>query len=346
MNIDDINFETLKRLRDAFLSGKAGAENYWQSTDDLENYDRTFAQRIAWKWRYVFAELRRRNWSPPETALFDWGCGTGIASREFLAEFGASKISTVQLHDRSSLAMNFAEQKLREKNPDITIEQKNGVDKNGVDSSIGVLLISHVLTELTPSELEALLSLATKADAVIWVDVGTYECSRKLIEAREILRAQFQVVAPCVHNAPCGMLDESNEKHWCHHFAASPPEVFTSGAWAKFGSVMNIDLRQLPLSYLALDKFTRDKFTFDNRPCAALPKETVRIIGQARVYKGYADLLCCNSDGVSEKRLTKRALPEAFRRIKKDSFETLQAITLDGENFDGENIIAATAAPN
>jgi len=151
---------------------------------------------------------------------------------------------------------------------------------------------------------------------------------------REKLRPQFHVVAPCVHNAPCGMLNESNEKHWCHHFAASPPEVFTESAWAKFGSVMNIDLRQLPLSYLALDKFTLDK-----RPCAVLPKETARIIGQARVYKGYADLLCCNSDGVSEKRLTKRAFPEAFRRIKKDSFQTLQELVFDGETIIGSHDI-------
>ncbi len=322
MNINDLNVETLKRLRDAFLSGNAGAENYWRSIEDLENYDQTFAQRIAWKWRHVFSDLRKQNWLPPETPCLDWGCGTGIATREFLREFGAQINSPIRLYDRSASAMDFAEQKLRDDTPNAIIQQLSESDLHRLES-IGVLLLSHVLTEL--ESLENIIELASKAAAVIWVDAGTYECSRKLIAVRERLRDQFHAVAPCVHNARCGMLNDSNKAHWCHHFAESPAEVFTESAWSKFGSLMGIDLRQLPLSYLVLDR----------RPNAAFTENATRVIGRARLYKAHAELLCCNSTGVSEKRLTKRALPQAFRQLKKGAFETLQNFaTKDGEITD------------
>ncbi len=320
--MNHVDFAALARLRTVFLSGKAGDSDYWTSTIDLESYDQTFAQRIAWKWRHVFSDLRKQNWLPPETPCLDWGCGTGIAAREFLREFGVQSSFPIRLYDRSTSAMNFAEQKLRDDVPNVLIQQLSESDLHRLEN-VGILLVSHVLTEL--ESLENIIELASRATAVVWVDAGTYECSRAMIAVRERLREQFHVVAPCVHDAPCGMLDDSNKLHWCHHFAESPPEVFTERAWSKFGSLMGIDLRQLPLSYLVLDK----------RPNLAFTENATRVIGRARVYKAHAELLCCNRAGVSEKRLTKRALPEAFRQLKKGAFETLQNFaTKDGEITD------------
>src|SRR6186713_2218329 len=87
MNLEAINWDSLERLRAAFLAGTAGASDYWQSEADLASYDATFAQRIGWKWDYVLMELQRRGWSPPGGELLDWGCGSGIASRAFLDLF-------------------------------------------------------------------------------------------------------------------------------------------------------------------------------------------------------------------------------------------------------------------
>jgi ubiquinone/menaquinone biosynthesis C-methylase UbiE len=115
MNWNAIDWNSLERLRAAFLGGKAGATDYWQTENDLASYDATFAQRIGWKWDYVLEELTRRGWSPPAGALLDWGCGSGIASRAFLDQFGPASISQLQLWDRSSLAMQFATKRASEK---------------------------------------------------------------------------------------------------------------------------------------------------------------------------------------------------------------------------------------
>jgi len=270
------DWEALRRLRAAFLDGTAGDHDYWRTERDLERYDATFGQRIRWKWDYVLRELKQRGWSPPAGNVLDWGCGSGVAGEAF----GATHV-----WDRSRLAMDFASRKLGA--------------KIGIPDEIGTLLVSHVLTESSEA-----LAVAGRATAVIWVEPGTYNASRKLIALRERLREQFHVVAPCTHQAACGMLTAENDRHWCHHFAPSPPEVFRDGDWARFAKLAGIDLRSLPVSYLVLDK----------RPVAL---SGVQEIGRARVYKAHALVLSCDASGVRERRVTKRDEPEEFRRLKK-----------------------------
>lgn len=291
MNVD---WRALARLRATFLDGKAGAKDYWHSESDLDSYDQTFGQRIRWKWDYVLAELQRRHWSPPAGSVLDWGCGTGVASRAFLHHFGNA--DRVVLADRSPLAMRFAAQKLG--GISVWLEAKPG--------PATVMLLSHVLTELAPSVLAELLALVRQATAVVWVEPGTFAVSRQLIALREQLRGEFQLVAPCPHQRGCGLLAAGNERHWCHFFAPSPPEVFTHSDWARFGKLAGIDLRSLPVSYLVLDK----------RPVPSA--EPVRALGRARAYKAHALVLECVPNGVRERRVTKRESPDLFRRLKKN----------------------------
>ena len=49
---------------------------------------------------------------------------------------------------------------------------------------------------------------------------------------------------------------------------------------------------------------------------ATLPDGWARVLGEPRVYKGFARLLSCQSDGVYELELQKRDLPDWFRTIK------------------------------
>jgi hypothetical protein len=312
MNWSDIDWNSLHRLRRTFLENPAGAGDYWQSESDLASYDATFAQRIGWKWDYVLEELRRRGWSPPAGELLDWGCGSGIASRAFLDQFGVEAVTGLNLWDRSALATSFATRRAREKYPALAT-------KTGLIEAPTVLLISHVLTELTPEQIQTLADLAGTAQAVIWVEPGTYDGSLTLIAVRERLRERMNVIAPCTHQARCGILAPENERHWCHHFAAPPPGVFTDGDWSKFANLMGIDLRDLPLSFLVLDQ----------RPAPALPAGATRVIGHPRVYKSHALLLSCDEAGVSERKLTKRALPEAFKQMKKGVFDPLQIMRLN-----------------
>jgi hypothetical protein len=318
MNWDDIDWNALERMRAAFLQNTAGPRDYWQSESDLASYDATFAQRIGWKWDYVLEELKRRGWSPSKGELLDWGCGSGIAGRAFLDHFGEQSVSSLRLWDRSPLAVSSAMSRARAKYSKLGI----GAGPESISSKTTVL-ISHVLTELTPPQTEALVDQAAKAECVLWVEPGTYEASLTLIAVRERLRGQFNVVAPCTHQGRCGILAPENERHWCHHFASPPPEVFTDGNWSRFASVMGIDLRDLPLSFLVLDR----------RPGPPLPPGAGRVIGHPRIYKGHALLLGCDASGVRERTLTRRVFPGEFRALKKGEAEVLRDWTCTGNEI-------------
>jgi hypothetical protein len=116
------------------------------------------------------------------------------------------------------------------------------------------------------------------------------------------------------------MLAPENERHWCHHFASPPPGIFTDSDWGRFAKIAGIDLRSLPLSFLALDQ----------RPAPPLPAGAARLIGHPRVYKAHARLLGCDEAGVRDRQLAKRRLPGEFRRIKKGEPEVLQVWRCDG----------------
>lgn len=309
MNWDAIDWAALRQMRTAFLENTAGAGDYWRSESDLASYDATFAQRIGWKWDYVLGELKRRGWSPPGGELFDWGCGSGIASRAFLDHFGRDSVRTLRLWDRSDLAIAYAKARARGKYPGLEIY---GGSKRITPGS--TLLVSHVLTELAPEQTEALATMATEAGCVIWVEPGTYETSLTLVAVRERLRGSMNVIAPCTHPARCGILAPGNERHWCHHFASPPPDVFTDSNWGKFARLLEVDLRDLPLSFLVLDK----------RPPPPLPAGAGRVIGHPRIYKGHALLLGCDATGVSERKLTRRFLPEEFRALRKGGADVLR----------------------
>jgi ribosomal protein RSM22 (predicted rRNA methylase) len=318
MDWKQIDWVALERLRRAFLAGSAGATDYWQDEGDLRNYDQTFAQRIGWKWDHVLRELTRRGWMPPPGAILDWGCGSGIAGRAFAGQFGTRAHAPLLLWDRSPLAMRYAARRAQERFPELTVELLNTESPRPE-----VLLLSHVLTELGPEQLSPLLELAKTATAVLWVEPGTHSASRRLGEFRQQLRRDFQVVAPCMHAAECPMFLAQNASHWCHHFATPPPEVFTDGNWAKFGLLAGVDLRSLPLSFLVLDK----------RAVPPQPAGSVRLIGRPRTYKGHALLLGCSAEGLTERRLSKRRLPEAFRQAKKDTLETAKTWVCEGDEI-------------
>ncbi len=310
MNLSAADWKSLQRLRETFLrADPAARDDYWRSERELEIYDQTFGQRIRWKWDYVLRELKRRGWTPPRADVCDWGCGSGIAGRAFLEHFGATEIQSLQLCDRSALAMRYALARAQAEFP------KTPAQMSARFSSGAVLLISHVITELAEQQLANLTQLARKAAAVLWVEPGAFEASRALIAVREKLRETMSVIAPCTHQAACGMLATGNERHWCHHFAPSPPEVFTDGDWAKFANIAGIDLRSLPLSFLVMDR----------REPSMLPADAMRIIGRPRIYKAHAQVFGCDASGVHDRKLTKRSVPEVFHHLRDEPMEPLQS---------------------
>lgn len=298
-HFDATQIAALKTLRARFLDGSAGARDYWRSEEELALYDSTFGERIGWKWDAVIRELRQSGWSPRSQRALDWGCGSGIAGRRSLAAWPA--FSSLALHDRSTLALRFAERAALREFPAVRVERLKAAEPDSL------LLVSHVANELNAPALETLLRLAVRVREIIWVEAGTHADSRRLGEIREQLRARgFSVIAPCTHQAPCGMLAPENERHWCHNFAAPPPEAFRDGRWAEFGKELGIDLRSLPLSFLVL-----------SRDAVPLAPGSSRVIGEPREAKGFLKVLSCQAEGVGEFMLQKRDAPELHRELRK-----------------------------
>lgn len=305
MTWESLDWSALDRLRTGFLSGTVPQGAYWQSARDLAAYDFTYGERIGWKWDAVLAELRLRRWNPPgeqRLHVLDWGCGSGIAGRRVVDWLGTDRAGTLSVWDHSALARAFAATHAHEHFPALTVREASHAEE-----PCDLLVISHVLNELTTEACTSLRRCMEQARAILWVEPGTHEVSRALQKRREELLASFRVIAPCTHQAPCGLLTLENERHWCHHFATPPAGVYANSNWVKFGQRAGIDLRSLPYSFLVLDRS-------ENAP-AATPVNLARVIGRPERFKPYVRLLGCEADGVRELLVMKRTCPQLYKEL-------------------------------
>jgi ribosomal protein RSM22 (predicted rRNA methylase) len=294
----------LERLREGFLSGRAGERDYWRGEEELALYDATYGERIGWKWDAALGELKERGWRPESRHVVDWGCGTGIAGRRVIDAW-PGRFTSLALHDRSPLAVQFAARRAEATCAGVEVKR---ADLKAPLPPGTLLVLSHVVNELKPEDSAKLLALASQAHEIIWVEAGTHPDSRRLTtEMRERLREQFAAIAPCTHSAKCGMLATRNQRHWCHFFAPVPPSAFQDAKWAEFAREVGIDLRSLPYSYIALER---------PRATPVVPPGYSRVIGEPREFKGHAKVLSCQANGVAEFTLQKRDDPELFRLLR------------------------------
>ncbi len=293
-------WEILTRLRDIYLKG-SDTGDYWDSNETLRYYDETFGERIGWKWESVLSELKAKGWTPPDGyRLLDWGCGSGQAVARFLKHF--EKPAEIWLHDRSPRAEQFTQEKIKS----FSIPMRSGVPAN-TDGL--VVLLSHVVTELSQRALTQLRSLLRESATIIWVEPGTFKASHALVDNREILREGFDLIAPCPHQKICGL--KNHPRDWCHFFADVPQEAHRSREWREFAEKLGIDLRTLPVSYLCLQKKTADAKVSDG---------TGRLLGRPRIYKGFNTALICRESGVKEEKFLKRDDKDLVHDLKKAGF--------------------------
>jgi len=320
MTWTDLDWPALDRLRFGFLSGTAAAGPYWQSASDLASYDFTYGARIGWKWDAVLTELRLREWRPAARTVLDWGCGSGIAGRRVISFFGPEKFDVLHVWDHSPLAIDFATATARREFPTITV-----AGTVPADGPIGLLLVSHVLNELSPAARTELDSLVARAESVIWVEPGTHEVSRQLGAIRETLRTEFSLIAPCTHAGACGMFLPEHTRDWCHFFAPPPSEIFATPDWVKFGQRAGIDLRSLPYAFFALDRAA----------VANLPADLSRVIGRPEHFKPYARFLNCDATGLAELELMRRSDPALYKQLDRARGPLLYRWQRDGEKVHG-----------
>ncbi|HEX6883183.1 MAG TPA: small ribosomal subunit Rsm22 family protein [Planctomycetota bacterium] len=291
--------DLLRVLREGFLEHEqrpgGGAPPYWGSEDELALYDETFGARIGWKWDAVLDELAARARLPAGRTVLDWGCGSGIAARRYLAR--TPGVERVVLWDHSHAARAFAAERVQAEFPAVAVETEL------TGAAPDVLLVSHVLGELALEGREPLLEAARSAGAVLWVEPGSRASSRALGAMREALRATHAVLAPCPHQERCGALTGDA---WCHFFARPAPEAFTTGPWGELSRELGIDLRSLPYSFLVLA-----------RRAAELPASpSVRLLGRPRLTRGRAQLTICRAEGVEEVDFLQRTDKRLFKELE------------------------------
>jgi len=321
MNYETIDWPRLDRLRALFLGEQFGGGAYWREEADLAAYDATLGERIGWKWDAVLRELKLRRWEPPAGCeLWDWGCGSGVAGRRVLEAWPGS-FTGVRLTDHSPVAVEFARARLAAGDPPPVVTV---APRSETDGGPYVLCLSHVWNELPVTEQAAVRRRAAGAEAVIWVEPGTHSAARALQEIRKELGActGHRVVAPCTHQDACGLLAAGNERHWCHHFADPPPQIFADSDWVRFGQRAGVDLRSIPYSFLVTERTPRT-----GRPSE--PDDLQRVLGSPRIYKGFARVLFCSSAAVSEMEVPQRVAPSVYKAWSKGRGGVLYKVTPD-----------------
>jgi small ribosomal subunit Rsm22 len=305
MNWSEIDWTSLSRHRERFLVGGPCDGPYWASAADLAGYDLTYGERIGWKWDAVLDELQIRGWKPSRGTVLDWGCGSGIASRRVIGRYGADGFDSLLVWDHSPLATDFALEMARRDFPGLGAAAATRGILEGSEP-IGLLVLSHVLNELAAPALEEIRALVGRSRAVIWTEPGSHDTSRALGALRDEWAKDFRVVAPCTHANACPILAPGNERHWCHHFAASPPAIFADSKWVKFGQRAGIDLRSLPYSFIALERGQDG----ENGGLS-------RVIGRPERFKPYVRLLNCDQAGLAELMVMRRDNPALYKELDK-----------------------------
>jgi SAM-dependent methyltransferase len=328
MNWTQLDWPALDRLRDRFLRGAADGP-YWESESALASYDLTYGERIGWKWDAVLRELRLRGWQPPAGGtLLDWGCGSGVASRRVAAAFAPGSFAELLLWDHDPLAVQFAADAAEREFPSLRV----GAVTPGFLASaepIDLVVVSHVLSELTDATLAALHAVLERARSVIWVESATHATSRRLTAERARLLARFHAIAPCTHQEPCPMHAAGNERHWCHFFAAPPAGIFATSDWVKFGQRAGIDLRSAPYCFLALVRRTDPETCHVLRDIPPEPRLS-RIIGRPENLKPCVRFLNCDAGGLAELKVPRRRAPALCRELERAKGPLVYRWTRDG----------------
>lgn len=314
------DWDVLSRMREGYLGERARTD--WSDPKSLELYDRFFGQRIADKWRGALTMCRDREAMTPWTQwlaglqkplqIWDWGCGTGRASRTLLEDWGLAgeqKLSVqVALSDRLGHVEDWAWRQLSENSP----RELTRIKSQEVDLSRTVLLVSHVLNELSSQEATALADVAVNAAWVFWVENGTQATSRRLAMIRNKIRHTHQMVAPCLGQGTCQAVEGKDHTHWCHFFSTTPSEYFQDGEWADFAKHVGVDLRSLPFSFFASRRGLEESVKPEK------PDEGANI-GRSRVYKGYAQALVCDvNTQLQEWQYPKKQYGDLYKALKKE----------------------------
>ncbi len=318
--IVDSDWQLLSDMRQAYLGEKA--QTLWSNARSLELYDKFFGRRIADKWFSALAEFSDRGhaktfrlWAEsmtPPLQIWDWGCGTGRASRTFCESLGIDQAVDVVLTDKASFIEDWAFAAIESSRTAATKK----VSSSQLELGNLVLLISHVINELDSGKLGSLSDIAARAEWIFWVENGSKTTSRQLAQVRNKIRHTHEILAPCLGQNTCQATESKDHTHWCHFFAERTGDYFSDAEWAEFAKQLGVDLRSIPYSFFV----ARRRSVSEERVESAIEDSaTGAHIGRARVYKGYVDTLVCDENTqLQEWRYQKKSNADLYREFKKD----------------------------
>jgi hypothetical protein len=320
--ITESDWALLSQMRQGYLGERA--QTLWTTSRSLEVYDKFFGRRIADKWfsaLNVFAErgdaqdfLDWRTQLGAPLQIWDWGCGTGRASRSFCQALAIDDPVEAVFTDRGEFIEAWAHHQLVSERGERSITK---IPSSKLQLSNTVLLISHVLNELEHAKAGSLSDVAARAEWIFWVENGSRSTSRALAGVRNKIRHTHDILAPCLGQTGCQAIEGKDHSHWCHFFAERTAEYFLDPEWSEFSKRLGVDLRSIPYSFF----IARRKREGSPAPTLSVPLPSTHgvHIGRARVYKGYADALVCeNNTRLEDWRYPKRSYGEIYRELKKD----------------------------
>ncbi|MBX9766829.1 MAG: small ribosomal subunit Rsm22 family protein, partial [Bdellovibrionales bacterium] len=312
---DGFDPEKPKPIQDAILRL---SDFYIESPDKATPWDQPWAKTAYLAYNHIlghlrltklFKEVERLEFLKGIVSAVDFGSGSGV-SIPFL-NVNVSKIISVELAPKL-----FEVQKRYAAVVGADVEQLtpseflNRHEKKVVDPKTGVLFLSFVLTEI-----RELPRFAVDFEALILVEPGLKNDTRRLMEMREVLiKKGYTIWAPCTHQAACPLLTHS-KRDWCH----DKVPVSVEGPFQKVLAGLPFDSRFASYSYLLARKSPppqKASHPAGDRVGENSPVAIARVIGESLDENGKTRQLVCrgpNREFVSFLKKTDPNPPE-FQR--------------------------------
>ena len=128
-----------------------------------------------------------------------------------MAEWREKKIPLLEAADQSSAALEEFQEwaKLHEIKAQVHRARLNDISKIKTDT----LLLSYVLNEV-----ELWPEIPKSVKRLVIIEPSTHQAGRRLLKWRDekLASQEWYAWAPCTHQQPCPLLNQSG-KDWCHH---------------------------------------------------------------------------------------------------------------------------------
>ena len=220
----------------------------------------------------------------PYTSLLDIGSGPGTAS--WVAQQLVPTLQSITAVERDGHLQAIAQMLYTDSQLPPTTFLNQDITSCPDWQAHDIVIIAHVLNELSPSQQQAVIAKAWRATTqlLVIIEPGAADYAPVIQNARtQLISAGGTIAAPCTHQGVCQLHDA-----WCH-----------------FGQkVSRPDFQRLARGAEVAWEEAKYSFVAISRP--PIPQHGVRIMHDPQRAKGYIDVVGCDYTGVHTHRIPKR----------------------------------------